>query len=73
MGITVKKAEIIHTQLPLIEKFSIRSSYVENKDSIIVKLHSDGFTGYGDSPSMHAPLYSSQAKIIKAIMLFNRK
>jgi O-succinylbenzoate synthase len=60
MGITIKKAEIIHVQLPLIEKFEISSGFVEKKDSIIVKLYTDDFIGYGDSPPMPAPFYSSE-------------
>ena len=60
MGIKIKKAEIVHIQLPLIEKFEISSGFVEKKDSLIVKLHTDDFVGYGDSPPMPAPFYSSE-------------
>jgi len=60
MKLKIKKAELIHIRLPLKEKFEISSGYVEEKDSIIIKLFTEDFTGYGDSPPMPAPFYSSE-------------
>jgi O-succinylbenzoate synthase len=45
--------------VPLVEPFRISSGAVAEKDGIVVELHSDGLTGYGESSPMAGSFYSS--------------
>jgi len=56
----LKIQEIVftHVRVPLVEPFRISSGVVSEKDGIIVELHSDGLTGYGESSPMAGSFYS---------------
>lgn len=54
----IKKIELIHIKLPLIEPFKISSGVLTERESIIIKMHSMGVIGYGESAPMAAPFYS---------------
>jgi O-succinylbenzoate synthase len=45
--------------VPLVEPFRISSGAVAEKDGIVVELHADGLTGYGESSPMAGSFYSS--------------
>ena len=49
---------ITHVRVPLVEPFRISSGAVTAKDGIVVALHSDGLTGYGESSPMSGSFYS---------------
>jgi o-succinylbenzoate synthase len=46
-------------RLPLIEAFRISSGSVAEKDAIVVRVESDGFTGWGESSPMAGSFYSA--------------
>ena len=50
---------LTHVRVPLVEPFRISSGAVAEKDGIVVELHSDGLTGYGESSPMAGSFYSS--------------
>jgi O-succinylbenzoate synthase len=54
----VDKIVITHVRVPLVEPFRISSGAVSEKDGIVVALHSDGMTGYGESSPMGGSFYS---------------
>lgn len=49
---------ITHVRVPLVAPFRISSGAVTAKDGIVVALHSDGLTGYGESSPMSGSFYS---------------
>jgi len=56
----IEKAEIIHLKAPLVHYFETSFGRVYEEEHIIVKLFSEGITGYGESAVMVQPLYSSE-------------
>ena len=46
-------------RVPLIEAFRISSGSVAEKDAIVVRVESDGFTGWGESSPMAGSFYSA--------------
>jgi o-succinylbenzoate synthase len=46
-------------RVPLIEAFRISSGSVAEKDAIVVRVESDGFTGWGESSPMSGSFYSA--------------
>ncbi|MEO8128868.1 MAG: o-succinylbenzoate synthase, partial [Bryobacteraceae bacterium] len=54
----IESAVITHVRVPLVEPFRISSGAVAAKDGIVVALHSDGLTGYGESSPMSGSFYS---------------
>ena len=46
-------------RVPLIEAFRISSGSVAEKDAIVVRVESDGFTGCGESSPMAGSFYSA--------------
>ena len=50
---------ITHVRVPLVEPFRISSGAVAEKDGILVELHADGLTGYGESSPMAGSFYSA--------------
>lgn len=66
----INKVELIHIKLPLVEPFRISSGVMTERESLIIKLHTMGVIGYGESAPMSAPFYSYEtistaAKIIE--------
>ena len=55
----VDQIVITHLRVPLVEPFRISSGAVAEKDGILVELHSDGLTGYGESSPMAGSFYSA--------------
>jgi len=54
----IERVEVIHIRLPLKEPFKISSGTLAEKDTLIVKIYSEGETGYGESPCERSPHYS---------------
>jgi o-succinylbenzoate synthase len=46
-------------RVPLVEPFRISSGSVAEKDAIVVRVESDGFSGWGESSPMAGPFYST--------------
>ncbi len=55
----IDRVEIIHIRIPLLEPFRISSGAVSDKDAIVVVLHADGVTGYGEASPMAGAFYSA--------------
>ncbi len=55
----ISRIVLTHVRVPLVEPFRISSGSVAEKDGIVVELHSDGLTGYGESSPMAGSFYSS--------------
>jgi O-succinylbenzoate synthase len=55
----IDKAVATHVRVPFVEPFRISSGCVAEKDAIVLELHSDGFTGYGESSAMAGSFYSA--------------
>jgi O-succinylbenzoate synthase len=55
----INRIVIAHVRVPLVEPFRISSGAVSEKDGIVVELHSDGVTGYGESSPMAGSFYSA--------------
>lgn len=53
----IERADIIRIQVPVIHPFETSFGKVTVKDSILVKLYSDGLTGWGEGSALGAPLY----------------
>ena len=54
----IDRVVLTHVRVPLVEPFRISSGVVAVKDGIVVALHSDGLTGYGESSPMSGSFYS---------------
>jgi O-succinylbenzoate synthase len=57
-SLKVEKVVLTHVRVPLVEPFRISSGAVSDKDGIVVELHADGLTGYGESSPMAGNFYS---------------
>jgi o-succinylbenzoate synthase len=57
--VKIERIDLIHVRVPLIEPFRISSGAVAEKDGIVVRVRSDGLTGYGESSPMAGTFYSS--------------
>src|SRR5258708_39444416 len=57
-SLKVEKVVLTHVRVPLVEPFRISSGAVSEKDGIVIALHSDGLTGYGESSPMAGNFYS---------------
>ncbi len=55
----VDQVVLTRVRVPLVEPFRISSGAVSERDVIVVALHSDGLTGYGESSPMGGGFYSS--------------
>jgi len=55
----IDKAIATHVRVPFVEPFRISSGCVAEKDAIILELHSDSLTGYGESSAMAGHFYSA--------------
>jgi O-succinylbenzoate synthase len=55
----VEKVVLTRVRVPLVEPFRISSGAVSERDVIVVALHSEGLTGYGESSPMGGGFYSS--------------
>jgi len=54
----IEQIVLTHVRVPLVEPFRISSGAVAEKDGIIVELHANGLTGYGESSPMTGSFYS---------------
>lgn len=54
----IERIQLTHVRLPLVEPFKISNGVVNEKDGIIVKLHSDGLVGVGEASPMSGSFYS---------------
>ncbi|MFN7919257.1 MAG: o-succinylbenzoate synthase [Bryobacteraceae bacterium] len=55
----IDRVTLTWVRIPLVEPFRISNGSVAEKDGIVVALHSDGLTGYGESSPMSGSFYSS--------------
>lgn len=55
----IDKIIATHVRVPFVEPFRISSGSVAEKDAIVLELHSDGLTGYGESSAMAGNFYSA--------------
>lgn len=54
----IEKIILTHVRVRLVEPFRISSGAVSEKDGIVVELHADGLSGYGESSPMAGSFYS---------------
>ena len=54
----IERIDLLHVQLPLNEPYQISSGTLAEEHAIIVRLHSGGVVGYGESCPLFAPFYS---------------
>ena len=50
---------LTHVRVPMVEPFRISSGTVAEKDGIVVAVHAEGLTGYGESSPMAGSFYST--------------
>jgi o-succinylbenzoate synthase len=55
----VRRIELTHVRVPLVEPFRISSGAVADKDAIVVRVETDGDAGYGESSPMSGSFYGS--------------
>mgnify|MGYP001272592256 CR=1 FL=1 len=55
----IDRIHLTHVRIPLVEPFRISNGEVAEKDGIVVAVHSDGLTGYGESSPMAGSFYST--------------
>ena len=55
----IDRIDLTHVRIPLVEPFRISSGAVSEKDALVVRLSSDGLTGWGESSPMAGSFYSS--------------
>ena len=55
----INKVVATHVRVPFVEPFRISSGSVAEKDAIVIELHSNGLTGYGESSAMAGSFYSA--------------
>lgn len=55
----IDRIDLTHVRIPLIEPFRISSGAVSEKDALVVRLSSEGLTGWGESSPMAGSFYSS--------------
>jgi O-succinylbenzoate synthase len=55
----IRSITLTWVRVPLIEPFRISSGSVAEKDAIVVRVESDGFTGWGESSPMAGSFYST--------------
>jgi O-succinylbenzoate synthase len=58
MAVRIERVELRHIRLPLVHPFETSFGRQEERDTIIVKLFSQGLVGYGETASMAGPWYS---------------
>ena len=56
----IDRIDLIQVQNPLVHPFETSFYRFENRDSLIVKLYSQGITGYGECKAFGAPLYNPE-------------
>lgn len=54
----IEQIILTHVRVPLVEPFRISSGAVSEKDGIVVELHADGLSGFGESSPMAGSFYS---------------
>lgn len=59
--IKIERATAIRISLPMIAPFRTSFGEVRSKEIVLVKLFSDGLTGYGEAPCFHLPIYNSES------------
>jgi O-succinylbenzoate synthase len=57
--VKIDRIVLTHVRLPLVEPFRISSGAVSLKDAIVVALHAEGLTGYGEASPMAGSFYSA--------------
>jgi O-succinylbenzoate synthase len=56
--VQIQRIVVTHVRVPLVEPFRISSGAVSEKDGIVVEVHADGLTGYGEASPMAGSFYS---------------
>ncbi|MDP2630708.1 MAG: o-succinylbenzoate synthase [Candidatus Uhrbacteria bacterium] len=57
----IHSIELLKLALPMIHSFETSFGRLEHTDTVIVKLTTnDGIVGFGESPTLHAPLYNPE-------------
>ena len=56
----IERVSLTHVRVPLVEPFRISHAEVAEKDAIIVRLDTDGVTGWGESSPMAGAFYSAE-------------
>ncbi len=54
----IERIQLTHVRVPLVEPFKISNGVVNEKDGIIVAVHSDGLVGIGEASPMSGSFYS---------------
>ena len=54
----IERIQLTHVRVPLVEPFKISNGVVNEKDGIIVMVHSDGLVGIGEASPMSGSFYS---------------
>ena len=54
----IERIQLTHVRVPLVEPFKISNGVVNEKDGIIVEIHSDGLVGVGEASPMSGSFYS---------------
>ena len=54
----IDRVEIIHLRVPLKDSFCISSGDISEKDSVVLRVCSEGLIGYGEAPARYCPIYS---------------
>jgi O-succinylbenzoate synthase len=55
----IRSIQLTWVRVPLVEPFRISSGSVSEKDAIVVRVDSDGFSGWGESSPMAGSFYST--------------
>lgn len=56
----INAIEILKVELPMKRSFETSFGKITDKPTVIVKLYSDGLTGYGESAAFNSPLYNPE-------------
>lgn len=53
----IEQAEVILFRIPLVSPFHLSGGSIYTKESVLVKLYSDGLVGYGEGAALQIPIY----------------
>lgn len=57
----IERAEALRVALPMITPFRTSFGVVSTKQTVVVKLYSQGLVGYGEAPCFHLPIYNAES------------
>ncbi|WP_371379498.1 o-succinylbenzoate synthase [Sporomusa aerivorans] len=56
----IDRVDIIHVKNPFVHPFETSFVRFVERDALLIKIYSEGLTGYGECKAFHAPLYNSE-------------